>query len=91
MGQSPIILQAFLAPRISGAKWESFMSVNSMGAMTVSPYLASAMSRIQTSELAAKSAGQSSAAPSSGAAQTGGTQVLGSQVMGVLVGLQIEK
>ncbi|HUO02424.1 MAG TPA: hypothetical protein VMU31_06580 [Rhizomicrobium sp.] len=68
------------------------MSVNSMAALNVSPYLTSAMSRIQSNEQAAKGAANPST-NTSNAAQGGsetGTQVLSDRTLGALVAMQNE-
>jgi hypothetical protein len=71
---------------------ESAMAMNGVGgsALNVSPYLTSAMSRIQSGEAAKNSA--KSPANASAAGQTGGngTRSLSSQVMNTLLGMQEE-
>jgi hypothetical protein len=89
----------FLVPESSGANVEAFMSVNSMGGssgLNVSPYLASALSRIQASGLSTTPASETP--PASNAAstpQTNGepaseTRVLSSQMIGALVAMQMD-
>jgi hypothetical protein len=61
--------------------------------LNVSPYLSSALSRIQANELAGTSKSPAQA-PSSNAAQTGGsevTNVLSDQTLGALVAMQAEE
>lgn len=61
--------------------------------LNVSPYLSSALSRIQASELAGTSKSQAQS-PSVSAAQTSGsevTNVLSDQTLGALVAMQAEE
>lgn len=69
------------------------MAMNSVGgsALNVSPYLTSAMSRIQSGEAAAKSAAKSPAGnTTAGQAGGNGTRALSSQMMSTLVAMQSE-
>lgn len=68
------------------------MSVNSVGGLSVSPYLTSALSRIQANGLAAKNAPQASSSPSNkngGAEASNETRVLSNQTLGALVAMQM--
>ena len=68
------------------------MAMNGVGgsALNVSPYLTSAMSRIQSGEQAAKKVAGSSANTSTAGQTSGGTRALSNQVIGTLVAMQAE-
>jgi hypothetical protein len=88
-------------PTLSSANMESVMSVNSMGGssgLDVSPYLTSALARMQSNGSAVSGSNSSnpSSATTSNAPQSGGgepateTRVLSNQMIGALVAMQMD-